>query len=280
MDSLLGSYSSEISVEQMRSIAPSIFAVEPYHAMSERYLFFPTSEIVGELRKNDFIPVQVMQSRSRVAGKQEYTKHMVKFQHRSMQEVTRERRRVGDVYPLIILTNAHDGTSAYKLDMGLFRLVCLNGMMVSSGEIDSIRCRHSGKAELIGEVIEASYRIIDQAPKVLDQVNTWAGKQLQPYQQEIFAGAASELRESTLHVEPRQLLAARRWDDGTPDRARSLWQTLNVVQENLIKGGMKGTSETGRRIRTREVKAIDADTRINKALWRLTEEMSKMLVGG
>jgi len=72
--------------------------------------------------------------------------------------------------PEIVLQNAHDGTSAYKLSLGLYRVVCTNGLVVKSAGIEDIRVRHSGAASLVDEVIEGSYRIIDEAPRALAQV--------------------------------------------------------------------------------------------------------------
>lgn len=277
MDALVGSYVHEVSESQLRYLVPSVFAVEPYERMTERYLFFPTYDIVKELNNQGFVCVSAVQGRTRIPGKEDFTKHMLKFQHASMNNITKEMRKVGNVYPQVILTNSHDGTSAYKVDMGLFRLVCHNGMMVSSRDINSIRVRHSGKQETIGEVIEASYRIIDEAPKVLESANRWNGLMLPPPMQQVYATTAMELRESDLVVTPEQLLRPKRWNDGPSQGDRSLWNTFNVVQENLIKGGLKGTSETGRRIRTREIKNIDKNTKLNKALWKLAESMADMM---
>lgn len=78
-------------------------------------------------------------------------------------------------------------------------------------------------------------------------------------------------------VKAGQVLAARRVDDNGPD----LWRTFNRIQENLIKGGLTGRSvnqETGRvrRAATREVAGIDSNTKLNQALWTLTEKMAEL----
>jgi hypothetical protein len=69
---------------------------------------------------------------------------------------------------------------------------------------------------------------------------------------------------------------ARRGDDTGSD----LWTTLNRVQENSIRGGLRGVTRdaNGRRQvrRTREVTGIDQDVKLNRALWTLAEEMRKL----
>lgn len=42
--------------------------------------------------------------------------------------------------------------------------------------------------------------------------------------------------------------------------------------ENLIKGGLPGRTEKGKRTTTRPVKAIDGDVKLNKALWLIAEK--------
>ena len=178
--------------------------------------------------------------------------------------------------PEIVLLNSHDGTSAYKLSLGLYRVICTNGLVVKSAGIDDISVRHSGRESLIQEVIEGSYRIIDEAPKALAQVEQWQHLQLSPPEQEVLAEAALEIRDSALAVQPRALLAPRRWEDGQADRPRDLWRTMNVTQENLMRGGVAGHNDQGQRRRLRGVKSVDAETRINRALWVLTERMAEL----
>ena len=150
--------------DQLRAAAPSIFAMQPWHAMSDRYTFIPTSAVVDRMREEGFQPVAAMQSRTRIAGKGEFTKHVVRF--RDMRAGSAPATRaLGVVYPELVLTNSHDGASAYKLDAGLFRLVCTNGMVVSDGEFAQINVRHSGSAD---GIIEASYQVVEQFPKVID----------------------------------------------------------------------------------------------------------------
>jgi hypothetical protein len=64
-------------------------------------------------------------------------------------------------------------------------------------------------------------------------------------------------------VTPDQLLLARR----QADFGSSLWQTYNTVQENSVAGGLQGHASSGRLSRTRAVRAIREDIRINVSLW-------------
>ena len=72
---------SPLGEEQMRLAAPSIFAPGKHASRSERYTYIPTIEVLRGLRKEGFEPFMVAQSRSRIAGKTEFTKHLIRMRH-------------------------------------------------------------------------------------------------------------------------------------------------------------------------------------------------------
>jgi hypothetical protein len=256
-----------LSLDQIRRVAPSVFAAEPWERMSAKYRFFPTGDIVVGLMNNGFLPVRAQQSRSRIPGKEDYTRHMLRFRHASLTESA-----VNTEVPEIVLLNSHDGTATYQISLGLYRVVCTNGLVVKSAMFEDIRVRHSGRENLIQDVIEGSYRIIDNAPRILDNVQQWKQIALTGAEQAVFAESAIEVRDTTAHIEPSDVLRVRRFEDKRQD----LWTTFNVVQENLTKGGVRTTSTTGQRRALRSVNSVDTDTKLNRALWTLTEKMASL----
>jgi hypothetical protein len=70
-----------LAEDQMRQAAPSIFAAGKHASRSERYTYIPTIEVLRGLRREGFEPFMVAQSRSRIEGKTEYTKHMIRLRH-------------------------------------------------------------------------------------------------------------------------------------------------------------------------------------------------------
>jgi hypothetical protein len=57
---------------------------------------------------------------------------------------------------------------------------------------------------------------------------------------------------------------------------RDLWRTTNVLQETLMRGGLRGTATTGRKVTTKAVKSVTGDLAINRGLWTLATEMAKL----
>src|SRR6266481_2780995 len=113
--------------------------LKPWYAQSERYAFVPTSNIIEGMRSAGFLPYNAMQSRSRISDKQFFTKHILRFRPQDVSLA-----QVGDTTVEAVLINSHDGTSAYELSLGAFRLACLNGMMVAEGITEIVKIRHTG----------------------------------------------------------------------------------------------------------------------------------------
>lgn len=259
-----------LSNEEIQRYAPSAFAGQPYQAMSDRYAFVPTSQVIDGMRSAGFLPVMATQSSSRIAGKENFTKHMLRFR-----SINSRLTNVGDSDLETVLINSHDGTSRYVLMLGVFRLVCSNGLIVSESLVSGIRVRHVG--DIVSDVIKGSFELIDQAPKIQQTINQWRTITLTQDQQNAFAYSAHLLRfpeqDTTMAqaIKPESLLKARRYDDTGND----LWSTFNRVQENAVNGGIKGYIREGYRIRRRTIRtvsSIDQNVSLNKALWSLAEE--------
>lgn len=273
-----------LSNQELKTLAPSIFATEPWQGMSSRYKFIPTIDVVEKMRSEGFLPYKAGQSIARTPGKDAYTKHIIRFRDSRDNQVIRANRHVGEIYPELVLTNSHDGLSRYILDVGLWKLACLNGLVVQDKSFSQINVRHSKNAA--DGVIEASYEVIEQFPKVLGRISEWQETRLTVPQQQAYATAALALRydEGMNPVGPDAVLRPNRQED----RNNSLWSTFNVVQEHLSRGGDRGWTHTqlpggnvrSRRATTRPLKSIDQDTRLNKALWSLTEKMAELAKQG
>jgi hypothetical protein len=264
-----------LSEDEMRQIAPSIFANSPHESRSERFQPIPTIEVLRQLTKEGFVPVGVKQSAARDEGRAPFTKHLIRLRRVD----NAESYKVGDTVCEILLKNANDGTSAYDLMAGLFRIACLNSLVTQTGTIDSVKVRHSG--DVAGKVIEGTYRVLGEAQKALAAPADWSTIRLGGEEREILAEAAHTLRFADQHgetatpIKAAQLLRPRRRDDAA---AVDLWTTFNVVQENVIRGGATawGTDANNRprRVTARAINGIDQDIKLNKALWTLAERMA------
>jgi hypothetical protein len=226
----------------------------------------PTSEVISILGERGFRPVKAMQSRSRIPGKADYSRYVIRFRYDEFLSPA----IVGQELPELVLSNSHDGTAAYRFNSGIFRLVCSNGLVVASADFGGISVRHKGGDDFSPRIIDATYQIIEDTPKTLASIEELKQLQLSPPQQDALASAAVELLD-TPNITPDQLLAPRRNEDRKPD----LWTTFNRVQESVLTGGIQTTARTGRRTTTRPVKSVDRDIKLNKALWTLASKLAE-----
>ena len=261
-----------LAEDQMRQAAPSIFAEGKHASRSDRYTYIPTIDVLRGLRKEGFEPFMAAQSKSRIEGKTEFTKHMIRMRHVTSDASQITKPEANE----IILINSHDGASSYQLLSGIFRYACCNGLVVGTVSND-IRIRHKGNVE--SDVIEGAFRVLDDFETVNASTEGMKALDLKPDEERAFATAALALRygeqtegHSPAPITVDQLTEARRAED----TGRSLWLAMNRVQSNMMQGGQPGRSAQGRRIHTRAVGSIDRTVTLNRALWVLAEEMRKL----
>lgn len=262
-----------LNEDQMRAAAPSIFATGKHASRSKRYTYIPTIDVLRGLRREGFEPFMVAQGASRVPGKTEFTKHLIRMRHAGQTQARPEASE-------IILINSHDGVSSYQMLAGMFRFVCCNGLVVGD-VVDDIRVPHRG--DIQGEVIEGATRILQEFDAVEQHADHMRALPMARGEQLAFATAALELRfgEPTSDgggplrpapVTAEQLITSRRIEDSP----NNLWTTFQRVQENVVRGGLPGRTVQGRRMHTRGVNSIDRNVSLNRALWTLAEEMRRL----
>ncbi len=119
------------------------------------------------------------------------------------------------------------GTLAYQLRAGLFRLVCLNGLMVSLGEIATLHVPHRGN--VVDEVVTGALQMSEHFGLIAERVVQMEARRLTQEEREHFANRALDLRfdvERALGIGSLQMLQPRREEDTGTD----LWSTYNVIQ--------------------------------------------------
>lgn len=256
-----------LSNDELNRRAPAAFADAAHDSRSARYAYIPTLRVIEALRDSGFQPVRATQSNSRL-GRQCFTKHMISFARMDGTQML----RVGDSVPQVNLVNSHDGTSAYNLIAGLYRLACNNGLMVADSCVQSVKVQHTG--DIVGRVIEGSFAVIDGAVKAGAVAQRWGNILLTQREQNAFVDAAALLRwdEGTAPIAAERLITPKRDADIGDD----LWRVFNRAQENLIGGGQRGRNAKNRRMTVRPVAAIDGNVKLNRALWSLAESMERM----
>lgn len=259
MDSYSTNHVTALDDDRLLDQVPAIFATEAGPKTSAHYTFIPTHNVIQGLRDAGFVPVQARQSVSR-KGSPGHARHLVRLRTPPM-DLT-----LVDAIPEVVLLNSHDGSSAFELRAGLFRPVCTNGLLVSLGDFVAVRIAHRG--DVVERVVSGALEICGRLAVLGNVVERMAEAELEESVRESFAREALELRHGSAEASgyrPNQLLNSRR----AADIGADLWRTYNTVQENLLGGGLLRRAPSGRLTRSRRIKAIREDVRLNAGLWEI-----------
>ncbi|HEY4367114.1 MAG TPA: DUF932 domain-containing protein [Steroidobacteraceae bacterium] len=130
-------FSASLSLDAVHERAAAVLAPLAHERMSAKYTFIPTQRVLSGLMQAGFTPVDARQTRARRANPL-HAWHVVRLRRRL------ESVQLKDAVPEIVFLNSHDGTSAYQLRMGIFRVVCTNGLIVSKGAFPAYCVSHRG----------------------------------------------------------------------------------------------------------------------------------------
>ena len=246
---------------------PSIFAREAHDSRSDRYVYVPTIDIVEGLRREGWSPFFAVQSVPRDGSRHGHAKHMLRL------------RRDGGIgkpeAAEVIIVNSHDGTSAYQMFAGMLRFVCTNSM-IAGERFEEVRVPHKG--DIQHDIIEGVFTVAEDFPRLIDASEIMKEIRVSEDERRVLAEASLVARygEDESPLRPDQIIAPRRREDV----GQGLWSTFNVIQENMIRGGLDGrrTNAEGRirRSQTRAVNGIDQNVGLNRALWTLAEGMQRL----
>lgn len=248
-----------LTLDSLREIVPAAFADGPSSRASERYAFIPTEPLIHKIRERGFEPVRAHQSKR--------TQDTVHAIHSITFRDPRSQARVGDVLPEITLVNSHNLMRRYSLLAGLFRLACSNGMVTSLGIGESKSSRiHLDDANL--DVLANLDIALARVEEAYGSVQEWQKTELPWLEVQNFARDAILIKNGgdqywSKHFQPHEFLRRRR----EADQGNDLWTVFNVVQENIMRGGVQGVTRE-----TRPITQVREVVRINQDLWQLAEK--------
>jgi hypothetical protein len=81
MHSFMNRNQTPLTLDDIAQRAPSALATRPYDAMSTKYGFVPTVGVIQAMIAAGFQPFSAVQSRTRIVGKGDFTKYLIRFRH-------------------------------------------------------------------------------------------------------------------------------------------------------------------------------------------------------
>ena len=255
-----------LTKEQIKEKANSIFATKGAHNTSEKYTHIPTFKIIEDMellgwKVND---VKQIKSRSANAG---FQKHLVVFRNT---DIVINGNDGDTVFPQILLTNSSDGKNAFTFKAGLFRLICENGLVISTQDFADIKIRHMGYD--FNELQKTITSIVEKLPLTVESMNKFkqtqlTDKQILKFVKDALEARFGEVEMKRITINYTEFIKATRKEDEGND----LWSVFNRVQEKVIDGDFNYGYSTKTR-KARKIKNFSKDIELNSKLYTLATE--------
>jgi hypothetical protein len=265
-----------LSNDDIRKTCPMAFKDTPTNPnVSDRYVQANTATVIDDLAKLGWYPVQAKQCRNKRNSSGVRSFHMVAFQNPDVKIMRNldNGEKVVDTYPRIILTNSHDGYNSFKFMVGLFRLVCSNGLVCGESMVEmSIRHMNYDFEELRKIVAKA----IEQVPNIVATMNKMRDIEATEEQKVAMATEVVKIRKGVDTTEDIEIGQDVIEDILTPiraeDNSNDLWTIFNICQEKMIKGGFSAPSRKSRSRKQRAITSIKKDMEYNQRLWQTASQ--------
>lgn len=231
--------------------------------LSDKYKLVPTKLIAEKFKSMGFVTAEYVETRVRKASKQGYQKHMVRMNNPKLLSSAHK-----DVKLQLVITNSHDGLSSFSIKLGIYRLVCSNGLMVGS-TFESVTLRHTGS--IIEQVDQAVERMVAQVKKLDEAIAQMKARKLTREEEIEFINKAVKLRYPSGNSQDVQIPALRPEDTGS-----DVFTVYNRIQESLIRGGNTVRNSRNQRRSARALRSINAVTKINEQLFDMAYELAQV----
>ena len=281
-----------LSKDELREMAPSIFSTKPSPEVSKKYSHIPTDRLIDDMELLGWNVIDAKEVNARTKGTKGYQKHLVVFRNddivinqmpsnivESSTSPTGYRRTNGTfakknpidtVFPQILLTNSHDGKNAFTFTAGLFRMICENGLVISTNEFEKVSIRHMGYdfEELQKQVTE----MVEQLPLTVESMNKMIDtkmnqKMIMDFAKDMLAVRFPEDELKRITIDMDEFITPVRPEDKGDD----LWSVFNTIQEKIIEGDFDYTVGTKHR-KARQIKNFKQDMDLNSKMFDVALE--------
>ena len=214
----------------LKTLAPAAFTDHPAPHVSGKYTHVRTADVLETFANEGWDWASATQQKTKAEGKEKWAKHQIVL--RPGNEVVDD-DDLGGLRPRIKIINSGDWSSRLEIYFMLWRLVCSNGMHMHV-TVQGYNVRHDQIKEDLNEVL---IRFPSASKNMIQKANAMHAVQLTHADLLNFSTSAAKLRfgDAATFDHSQALLTVRR----VSDEGNSLWNVLNRVQENGIKGGLK-----------------------------------------
>ena len=265
-----------LTKDQIRELAPVAFATEPTNPdVSKKYLHVNSETIIDDLAELGWKPVSAAMRKSK--GKETiFSKHMITFQN---PDIMIKGKDGDDAYPRIIMTNSHDGFNAFQFKVGIYRLVCSNGLVVADEEFSDFKIRHKGYS--FDELRAVVNKAVSDLPNKVEVLNKMKARTLTQDEKNklaldamlIRAGITPDTKEAKEFDYDEETIEDILEPKRKEDKGDDLWKVFNIVQEKITQGDFSAALRGAKVRKVRKIKSFEKDLKVNQDLFKLATSL-------
>ena len=261
-----------LSNEELMERCPHAFKNEPTNPnVSGKYVQANTMTVINDLAKLGWYPVDAKQCKAKKNSSGVRSFHMIALQNPDIKIMKNnaDGTQTVDAYPRIIMTNSHDGFNSFKFMLGLFRLVCSNGLVVCDDQMVNMSIRHINYT--FDELRRIVATAIEQVPDIVNTMNKMRTIELSNDNKKELAKEMFKIRKNLDENDNVEVSDEVLEDILTPvreeDNKNDLWTVFNICQEKMIKGGFSANTKNNKLRKQRGITSIKKDMDYNQKLW-------------
>jgi hypothetical protein len=238
------------SVNKAIAFAPTLDVnnIKNVQKIKMKEFYIPTIEVVTKLQDEGWQLTGVNEFRG---NNRKIINNFVQMQHPDFS--IKNAKGQSEALSSITITNSCSGDKPMQLDLGVYRLVCTNGLVMLDKAAESEKLTHTRIN--YNNLDSFVARVLDKTSFALNEFEKLKTKNLTVKQMRDFAYQAAQLRFSNDQISNttiNDLLAVNRIEDEGDD----LWSVFNRVQETL----------------TANITNPNQDIRLNKQLFNLADQ--------
>ena len=226
--------------------------------VSDKYEPIPTADIILEMERFGFETTDISLANVMKEEKQGHQRHIIRM--------STDMRMFGEgIRPEVVIKNSYDRSSALEIRIGMWRMVCANGIIAGTNLIPALKIRHMGEWQSKLHAFIDTYE--EKFKMQVDWVDNMKATKMSLDDAYGIAEQALNFRHYDKRIEntavdPLELLIAKRKED----RGDSAWERFNVIQESLMNGYYNKYNAEGKIQKAKVITNTDEIVRVNITL--------------
>lgn len=229
-----------------------------HYNRTDKYNVVTSKNIVEFMNSRGYYLTSVQAARTVKSSKDGFQRHVLRFGQDGQLD--------SPLRPEIVIMNSYDGSQSLRVMLGIYRVICANGLVVGSSVFE-YRIRHSGETAVkLSLALEAALQAF---PTVNRQIDAMVNTEATFSQVCRLKDVATRILvpKEAIQVDAAGLDMARR----QADRATDLFTAFNRIQENALNGKLSYvTLDKQEKVvyrKVRRVTSIDKRIKLNQELW-------------